>query len=94
MFKLDPEVYKRHKDEVLRLSNSFQRIGSRGCSDREIAEQLGISPRTVGHFGRAGTFLWVDPDAEAACVVLTDRDFGPWAIEAWPPFTDRVLAAL
>jgi hypothetical protein len=27
-------------------------------------------------------------------VVLTDRDFGPWAIDAWPPFTDGVLAAL
>jgi CubicO group peptidase (beta-lactamase class C family) len=52
------------------------------------------SPRTYGHFGQSGTFLWVDPDAGAACVVLTDRDFGPWAIEAWPPFTDRVLAAL
>ena len=52
------------------------------------------SPRTFGHFGQSGTFLWVDPDAGAACVVLTDRDFGAWAIEAWPPFTDRVLAAL
>ena len=52
------------------------------------------SPATFGHFGQSGTFLWVDPDAGAACVVLTDRDFGPWAIEAWPPFTDRVLAAL
>jgi CubicO group peptidase (beta-lactamase class C family) len=52
------------------------------------------SPRTYGHFGQSGTFLWVDPVAGAACVVLTDRDFGPWAIEAWPPFTDRVLAAL
>jgi CubicO group peptidase (beta-lactamase class C family) len=52
------------------------------------------SPRTYGHFGQSGTFLWVDPDAGAACIVLTDRDFGPWAIEAWPPFTDRVLAAL
>ena len=52
------------------------------------------SPRTFGHFGQSGTFLWVDPDAGAACVVLTDRDFGPWAVEAWPPFTDRVLAAL
>jgi CubicO group peptidase (beta-lactamase class C family) len=52
------------------------------------------SPRTYGHFGQSGTFLWVDPDAGAACVVLTDRDFGPWAIEAWPPFTDRVLGAL
>ena len=52
------------------------------------------SPATFGHFGQSGTFLWVDPDAGAACVVLTDRDFGPWAVHAWPPFTDRVLAAL
>jgi CubicO group peptidase (beta-lactamase class C family) len=52
------------------------------------------SPRTFGHFGQSGTFLWVDPDAGAAAVVLTDRDFGPWAIEAWPVWTDGVLAAL
>ncbi|MDT9684895.1 serine hydrolase domain-containing protein [Streptomyces sp. TRM76323] len=52
------------------------------------------SPRTFGHFGQSGTFLWVDPDAGAACVALTDRAFGPWAIEAWPPFTDAVLAEL
>lgn len=52
------------------------------------------SPRTFGHFGQAGTFLWVDPDAGAACAVLTDRDFGPWSVDAWPPFTDGVLAAL
>ncbi|GAA2545309.1 serine hydrolase domain-containing protein [Pseudonocardia hydrocarbonoxydans] len=52
------------------------------------------SPRTFGHFGQSGTFLWVDPDAGAACVALADRDFGDWAIEAWPPFTDGVLAAL
>ncbi|MBV9847272.1 MAG: beta-lactamase family protein [Kutzneria sp.] len=52
------------------------------------------SPRTFGHFGRSGTFLWVDPDAGAACVVLTDREFGPWAQQAWPAFTDGVLAEL
>ncbi|MFC8761518.1 serine hydrolase domain-containing protein [Streptomyces sp. NPDC057193] len=52
------------------------------------------SPRTFGHFGQSGTFLWIDPDARAACVALTDRPFGPWAIEAWPPFTDGVLAEL
>ena len=52
------------------------------------------SPRTYGHFGQSGTFLWVDPEVGVACVVLTDRDFGPWAVDAWPPFTDRVLAAL
>ena len=50
------------------------------------------SPRTFGHFGRTGTFLWVDPDAELACACLTDRDFGEWAIPLWPELADRVLA--
>ncbi|KAA9148833.1 beta-lactamase family protein [Amycolatopsis acidicola] len=54
----------------------------------------GSSPRTFGHFGQSGTFLWVDPDAGAACIALTDRAFGPWAAEVWPPFTDGVLAEL
>ncbi|QFU88715.1 serine hydrolase [Amycolatopsis sp. YIM 10] len=52
------------------------------------------SPRTFGHFGQSGTFIWFDPDAGAACVALADRPFGPWAVEAWPPFTDAVLAEL
>jgi CubicO group peptidase (beta-lactamase class C family) len=52
------------------------------------------SPATYGHFGQSGTFLWVDPVAGAACVALTDRRFGPWAAEVWPPFTDAVLADL
>lgn len=47
IFRLDPEVYKRYKDEVLRLGNSFQTIGQRGLSDREIAERLGLDERTV-----------------------------------------------
>ncbi|NUT47261.1 MAG: beta-lactamase family protein [Saccharothrix sp.] len=50
------------------------------------------SPRTFGHFGQSGTFLWVDPDAGVACAALTDRRFGEWAVAAWPPFTDGVLA--
>lgn len=52
------------------------------------------SVRTFGHFGQSGTFLWVDPDAEVACVALADRDFGQWAVETWPSFTDAVLAEL
>lgn len=52
------------------------------------------SPRTFGHFGQSGTFLWVDPDAGVACVTLTDRAFGPWAARVWPEFTDAVLAEL
>ena len=49
------------------------------------------SPRTYGHFGRSGTFLWVDPDAGVALACLTDRAFGDWAIDAWPRLSDSVL---
>ena len=52
------------------------------------------SPRTFGHFGGAGTFLWVDPDAQAACVCLTDLEFAEWALAAWPPLADAVVAEL
>jgi CubicO group peptidase (beta-lactamase class C family) len=52
------------------------------------------SERTFGHFGASGTFLWVDPDAGLACGVLTGRPFGDWAKEAWPAFSDAVLAEL
>ncbi|MFI1091060.1 serine hydrolase domain-containing protein [Streptomyces sp. NPDC020917] len=52
------------------------------------------SPATFGHFGQSGTFLWVDPAAGAACVLLTDRDFGEWALPLWPRLTDAVLAEL
>ena len=51
------------------------------------------SPRTFGHFGRSGSFLWVDPDAGLACASLADRDFGDWSIQAWPRLSDAVLAA-
>jgi Beta-lactamase class C and other penicillin binding proteins len=51
------------------------------------------SPSTFGHFGGAGTFLWIDPDAQLALAVLTDREFGPWALDAWPRFSDEVLSA-
>ena len=55
---------------------------------------LTSSPATFGHFGQTGTFLWVDPVAGAACVALTDRAFGTWAVELWPVLTDAVLAEL
>jgi CubicO group peptidase (beta-lactamase class C family) len=50
------------------------------------------SPRTFGHFGQSGSFLWVDPDAALACACLSDRDFGDWAKEAWPRLADAVVA--
>ena len=50
------------------------------------------SPATWGHFGRSGTFVWWDPAVDLGLVVLTDREFGPWAIEAWPTLASAVLA--
>ena len=52
------------------------------------------SGRTFGHFGRSGTFLWIDPEAGAALACLTDRNFGDWAKEAWPRLADGVLLEL
>ncbi len=49
------------------------------------------SPTTFGHFGAAGTFLWIDPERNLAVGVLTDRDFGPWAQKAWPKLSSFVL---
>jgi CubicO group peptidase (beta-lactamase class C family) len=49
------------------------------------------SPAAFGHFGGAGTFLWIDPVVDAALVALTDRPFGPWALHAWPALSDKVL---
>ena len=54
----------------------------------------GNSPGTHGHFGRSGTFLWVDPAAGIALTCLTDLAFGAWAGEAWPRLADDVLALL
>ncbi len=50
-----------------------------------------VSLRTYGHFGGSGTFLWVDPEAGVGCAALTDREFGEWAKQAWPGFSDAVL---
>lgn len=51
------------------------------------------STATYGHFGRDGTFLWVDPEVDLALVVLTNKVFGDWAKSAWPAVSDEVLAA-
>ena len=53
------------------------------------------STSTYGHFGGAGTLLWVAPGVEVAVVALTDRPFDEWSTEAlqqWPRFADAVLA--
>jgi CubicO group peptidase (beta-lactamase class C family) len=63
--------------------------------DGKVPHWMGTrnSPATFGHFGGAGTFLWVDPVARLGTVVLTDREYDDWALDAWPPLSDAVLDA-
>ena len=49
------------------------------------------SSATWGHFGGTGTFLWVDPVADVACVMLSNREFTEWGMQFWPDFNDAVL---
>jgi CubicO group peptidase (beta-lactamase class C family) len=51
------------------------------------------SPSTFGHFGRSGSFIWVDPAAGVAVASLAEQSFGPWATEAWPDLSDAILEA-
>lgn len=50
------------------------------------------SASTFGHFGKSGSFLWVDPEAGMICAGLSDRPFGLWAVRSWPILADAVLA--
>ncbi|MCG7265965.1 serine hydrolase domain-containing protein [Corynebacterium hadale] len=52
----------------------------------------GMPVDTVGHFGMAGTYLWV-ADGQAM-VALTDREFGDWAKPLWQETNTAIWAAL
>ena len=60
----------------------------------------GMPEDTVGHFGMAGTYLWVvpawsdSPSAGAAMVALTDRQFGDWAKPLWQETNTSIFAEL
>ena len=64
--------------------------------DRKPSHWMGnrASERTFGHFGGSGTFLWVDPDRSLGLAVLTDFEFGEWALDAWPRLSDAVIGEL
>ena len=55
------------------------------------------SPSTAGHFGAAGSMMWIDPDRSAGLAVLTDRAFGTWAaraVRAWSQISNDVIDAI
>ena len=52
----------------------------------------GNSPQTFGHFGQAGSFIWVDPVAGRQAVFLGAEPFGAVHRRAWPALGDQILA--
>ncbi len=54
------------------------------------------SSATFGHFGGAGTMMWVDPTAGCGVVALTDRQFADWpdATATWREFSDVLVAEI
>ncbi|MXX76080.1 MAG: hypothetical protein F4210_04185 [Holophagales bacterium] len=85
-FFVDPETYRRYREEILELSNSIQidihehlpgDKRRRGLSDREIAERLDLDERTVREIR-----------------VVAERDY--YDIEEWDKaveFKDRACRA-
>lgn len=45
---------------------------------------------TAGHFGMAGTYLWIIP-GHSAMVTLTDKKFGDWAKPLWSDFNEEIF---
>ena len=52
----------------------------------------GNSPRTFGHFGQSGSFIWVDPVAGRQAVFLGAEPFGQIHRKTWPALGDQILA--
>ncbi len=53
----------------------------------------GSSPKTFGHFGQTGTFIWVDPELCRFAAYIGPRAFGPWARDRWPALNEAALQA-
>jgi CubicO group peptidase (beta-lactamase class C family) len=54
------------------------------------------STATFGHFGGAGTMMWVDPEARISLIALTDLGFDQWAATAtreWAAISDKTILA-
>lgn len=49
------------------------------------------SPATFGHFGQAGSFIWVDPDAGCQGTFLGAERFGKQHVALWPSLNDAAL---
>ncbi|MDD7465671.1 MAG: serine hydrolase [Actinomycetaceae bacterium] len=51
-----------------------------------------FSPRTIGHFGQSGSFIWMDPEVHRAGLFLGEAPFGWQHRAVWPALTAQMRA--
>lgn len=51
-----------------------------------------FSPETFGHYGRSGSFVYVDPTVHKAGVFLGAQDWGEIHADLWPDLTNQMRA--
>ncbi|WP_165243505.1 serine hydrolase domain-containing protein [Corynebacterium lizhenjunii] len=72
----------------------FEVHGSKGRDGGREHWMSKLPADAVGHFGMSGTYLWMVPGAQAAMVMLSNRDFGDWAKPLWAEVNARVAREL
>ena len=77
---------------------SHRTTGAWGSRSAARSRRIGprrrtVRPRSVTSARAARSCGWI-PVPGVALVCLTDLDFGPWAVPAWPAFGDAVLREL
>ena len=79
---VDPEVYKKYRDQVVEMSQSIQvnypehmpaHLRKPGFSDEEIAEKLGLDARTVSEIRCVAERETYDVDEWEKAVEFKDR---------------------
>ena len=51
----------------------------------------GASPRTIGHFGQSGSFVWADRDLRASAAFVGAEPFGQWHHDNWSALNAQLL---
>ena len=77
-------------DQASRIGELLEEEGRAVAPVAELREAPPPGGIGLVHGSLSGGFS----HAPSGLVVLTDRPFGPWALEAWPPLADAVLAAV
>jgi len=76
---ISPEIYSKHKDEVLKLTNIKQRLEPgkkhRGLSDQEIAERLDLTVEEVIEIRSIAEFEAVTLDVYMGAEAIQEKRY-------------------